>query len=123
MTIREAWVVYLGVLAEGDKLRAEGGKLHAEGSKLCAEGGKLHAEGSKLCAEGNKLYAEGRIAFLNVVISNLGNVATKWINCWNSIKIAGITYTSYTNEPWNKEETCEGKIVEIDGRKYQLKLG
>ena len=114
MTIREAWVIYLGALTEGDKLYAEGSKLRAEGNKLYAEGNRLHAEGSKL-------HAEARIAFFDVVISNLGNVAIKWNNYWNSIEIAGIIYTTNLNDPWNKE-TCDGKVVEIDGKKYQLKL-
>ena len=118
--IREAWLVYLGKVAEGNKLYAEGDKLCAEGSKLCAEDSKLRAEGSKLCAEGDKLCAEGRIAFFQVVISTLGNVPTKWLDCWNRLEIAGMVYTSNLEDAWNTPAACEGKVVEIDGKKYRL---
>ena len=124
--IAEAWNIYLGVFAEGNKLFAEGDKLYAEGSKLCAEGDKLFAEGDKLCAEGNnlhaegsKLFAEGRIAFFQVVIDTLGNVKTKWLSYWDKVEIAGAIYTNNLNDDWSKD-TCEEKVVEIEGRKYKL---
>lgn len=150
MTIREAWKIYMGVwtesnklcdkgnklLAEGSKLQAsghkllaagsklqpEGLKLYAESNKLHAEGSKLYAEGSKLDAESNKLHAEGRIAFLDVVISTLGNVQVKWIACWDSVEIAGVVYTTDLQDSWNAEPSCDGKVVEIDGKKYQLRM-
>ena len=113
MTIREAWLSYLEVISEDRKLCAKSNKLYAEG---------LYVESSRLYAEGIKLHAEGRIAFLDVIISQLGNVEIKWIFCYDSIEIAGTTYTKDLNDPWNKVDSCDGKVVEIDGKKYQLKL-
>ena len=50
ITLAVAWKKRANLLAEGDKLWAEGDKLRAEVAKLWAEGAKLRAEGDKLWA-------------------------------------------------------------------------
>ena len=103
--IREAWLVYLGKVAEGDKFYAEGFRLYAdEGNKLYAEGSKIYAEGYRAYAEGDKLRAEGRIAFLQVVIDTLGGKTKIGWSCdYKRVVINEIIYTDNLEDVWAKD--------------------
>jgi len=82
--------------------------------ELRAEGKKLQAEGSEMWAVGSKLRVEGNIIFYDAVTATHGNVEITWDG--NDAIVCGVRYT------WKEPETpsCEGKVVEIDGKKYRL---
>ena len=100
MTIQQAW----------DKRR----EMYTEGNKLFAEGNKLYAEGNKLHAEGNKLHAEGDLVFINAILVIHGDVVIKWEG--NDCAVCGVKYFREPPAP----APCDGKVVEIDGKKYKL---
>ena len=113
MTVKEAWDRRRELFAEGDRLYVEGRKLSAAfGRKLYVESDKLYAECRKLYAECSRLRAEGDLIFYKTVIERHGNVEIKWED--RNATVWGIRYE------WEPNSPCEGKVVEIDGRKYRL---
>ncbi len=124
--------VYFTGMAEydnGDKFWYQNGKLHridgpaiqySNGDKSWYKEGKKHREDGPavVCANGDKSwYKEGKLHRLDGPA----------IEDYNGVKYWYIDGKEYTEAEFNKKmnkniTTCEGKVVEIDGKKYKLTL-
>jgi hypothetical protein len=89
-------------------------KAYDESEKLYIESDKSCAAGDKLC----KMRNEGNLAFYNAVWKIYGNTNVKWEG--DDAIVDGVRYEWEPKAP-QTQPSCDGKEVEIDGKKYQLK--
>ena len=91
-------------------------RVYTNGTKEWYLNGKLHREDGPAveCTVGTKSW------YLNGKLHREDGPAIEWTDGTKSWYLNG---RCYTEEEYNKElnNTCEGKIVEIDGKKYKLK--
>lgn len=106
----------IGITALENKRAFAGEQLRNEGMKKIADGEILVARGNKLRAEGERLKAKAECDFCDVVITEFGNDCQVRRMSESSIHIKNWEYKKNGKPP----ESRDGKIVEIDGKKYLL---
>jgi hypothetical protein len=103
----------------GENLHREDGPAieYVSGSKEWWRNGNLHREDGSAVE-----YADGyKSWYLNGKRHREDGPAVEWADWYKSWYLNGVKYTEEQFLEKTKK-TCEGKIVEIDGVKYKLKL-
>ena len=94
-------------------------KVYSYGDKEWYLNGKLHREGGPAveCTEGTKYW------FLNGKLHREDGPAIEYSNGDKSWYLNGMCYTEreYNQKIKELNKTCNGKVVEIDGKRYKLK--
>ena len=102
-----------------DKYHREDGPAveYADGAKYWFLKGKLHREDGPACehTDGTKEW------FLNDKLHREDGPAVEWANGDKSWYLNSEGVTEEEHKRRTSKATCEGKVVEIDGVKYELK--
>lgn len=103
----------------------ENGQLHRidgpaceykNGEKEWYQNGKLHREDGPAVeyANGDKFW------YQNDKLHRIDGPAVEYVDGRKEYWVKGKKYSKSKFDKLTKEDTCEGKIVEIDGKKYRL---
>jgi hypothetical protein len=92
-------------------------KVYSNGSKFWYLNGKLHREDGPAieCSDGTKFW------YLNGKFHREDGPAVEWSNGYKAWYLGGKELTEQEHKAATSKPTCEGKIVEVDGKKYELK--
>lgn len=94
-------------------------KVYPKGSMFWTFNGRYHREDGPACEwmDGDKLW------YLNGKLHREDGPACEWANGRKEWYLDGYRYmteSDYRKEMAKRKNPCNGKVVEIDGKKYQL---